>query len=871
MTACFARKFPALRLVALFVTILSVLAIFAGSAIAQNPVPFTSNPLVPDATAPGGTAFTLTVNGTGFVATSVVNWNGSPRATTFVSSAQLTATILASDIATASMASVTVVNPSPGGGVSNNQYFSTVVPGPSVSFLPAVAYTTFGITGEQVVAGDLRGNGIVDLVQADASAPGVGVLLGNGDGTFQPAVAYATAGEPTSLAIVDVNGDQIPDLVVGDNGAASSSTPNFVMVLLGNGDGTFQPAVAYDAGGWQTIGFGYLPIVVEDVNGDGKPDVVVVNECAIGNSACSEGAVGVLLGNGDGTFQPAQSYSSGGSLPGALAVTDLRGNGKPDLVVTGCATPPPSGFCPGAVTGTTPVNGVVGVLLGNGDGTFQPVDTYSSGSTVIAPGQVAVADLNGDGRPDLVVTSDEGGTAGVLLGNGDGTFQPAVTYGSGGSAASVAVGDVNGDGKPDLVVTNYCADGAKNCANGSIGVLLGNGDGTFQPVQDYATGTGAGDFSALLIDVNGDGILDAEVGGTLSESSEVLQGVGNGTFQPALDYSLGGLWPNTLVVADLNGDGKPDLVLANWCVGNPRDGCSAGVEVLLNNSGLHTPTTITLTSTPNPAGTRAEVTYSATVAGQSRWVTGAVTFYDADTAIATVQLANHQAAFSTSYKKNGGYSITASYSGDADNAGSSSSLLTQYIEHLPVSSETALATSGSPSLISQPVTFTATVTSAYGAIPNGELVTFYMGSTEIGTGTTASGIAMFATSSLTAKTHTIKATYAGDATFKTSYGTVTQVVDKYTTTTALSSNINPSNYGEAVTFTATVASLGPTPAGKVLFKNGTAPMGSAILSGGVAKLTRSNLAVGSNSITAEYLGDANSGESSSSVLDQVVQ
>ena len=169
------------------------------------------------------------------------------------------------------------------------------------------------------------------------------------------------------------------------------------------------------------------------------------------------------------------------------------------------------------------------------------------------------------------------------------------------------------------------------------------------------------------------------------------------------------------------------------------------------------------------------------------------------------------------------------------------------------------------------MTFTATVTSTRGAIPDGELVTFYDGTTAIGTGATASGVAMFVTSSLTAKTHAIKATYAGDETFEPSSGLVRQVVDKDPTATALSSSLNPSNYRQAVTFTATVASAGPTPTGKVWFKNGTTGMGMVTLSGGVATLTTTKLAVGTNPITAEYLGNAASAESTSSVLDQVVQ
>jgi len=170
------------------------------------------------------------------------------------------------------------------------------------------------------------------------------------------------------------------------------------------------------------------------------------------------------------------------------------------------------------------------------------------------------------------------------------------------------------------------------------------------------------------------------------------------------------------------------------------------------------------------------------------------------------------------------------------------------------------------------VTFTATVTSTHGAIPDGELVTFYDGKLAIGTGTTAGGVATFTTSSLKAETHSIKATYAGDDTFEPSTGLVRQVVDKYTTTTALSSSPNPSNYGQAVTFTATVTSSGPnTPTGKVEFKDGTKLMASVTLSAGIATLTRSNLAVGTHPITAKYTGDYDCADSTSSVLDQVVE
>jgi hypothetical protein len=250
-------------------------------------------------------------------------------------------------------------------------------------------------------------------------------------------------------------------------------------------------------------------------------------------------------------------------------------------------------------------------------------------------------------------------------------------------------------------------------------------------------------------------------------------------------------------------------------------------------------------------------------------VTGTVAFQDGGTTVATVTLAGSQAAYRTKYSSSGAHSIAATYSGDTNNTGSLSPTLVEQIKGY--TSKTVLMTSGSPSFAGQAVTFTATVTSGHGAIPNGELVTFYDGTTVIGTGSTASGAATFTTSSLTAKTHTIKATYGGDAIFSPSSGTVTQIVNRYPTTTTLTSSLSPSQFGQTVTFTAHVTSSDPVPSGKVKFLDGTLAIGSATLSGGVAKLTKSNLAVGTHSITAHYNGDAASSTSTSAAVNQVVQ
>src|SRR5580698_9664209 len=174
-------------------------------------------------------------------------------------------------------------------------------------------------------------------------------------------------------------------------------------------------------------------------------------------------------------FLPALTYSSQGSFGNSVAVGDLNGDGKPDLVVA-------NGY-------NADANGGVAVLLGNGDGTFQAAVTYGSGGKGSFANSIAIADVNGDGKLDLVVADacndsycKDGNWVAVLLGNGDGTFQKAVKYRSGGAAWAVVVADVNGDGTPDLVVGNVCSgtNSIRTCTEGgSVAVLLGTGNGEF--------------------------------------------------------------------------------------------------------------------------------------------------------------------------------------------------------------------------------------------------------------------------------------------------------------------------------------------------------------------------------------------------------
>src|SRR5208283_5384452 len=322
----------------------------------------------------------------------------------------------------------------------------------------------------------------------------------------------------------------------------------------------FQPAVTYSSGGG-----GPISVAVADVNGDGNPDVLVANS--------GSNTVGVLLGNGDGTFQPPVTYGSGGCSASSVAVADVNGDGKPDLLVTNWTS--------NCVNG----DGTVAVLMGNGDGTFQTAVVYS-----VYPGDsvsVAVADLNGDGKPDVAVAQQWAGDVAVMLGNGDGTLQLPVFYPMGNDAISVAIADVNGDSKPDLVLARE--------GGGSVCVLLGNGDGTFQPAACYGSGNPAASWVAVA-DVNGDGQPDLAVadGGYGNNGAVgVLLGNGDGTFQAAVVYGSGGASPSCVALADVNGDGLPDLILSN--------GDSGNVGVLLNNTGPHTSTTTTLAALPNPS------------------------------------------------------------------------------------------------------------------------------------------------------------------------------------------------------------------------------------------------------------------------------
>jgi FG-GAP-like repeat/Abnormal spindle-like microcephaly-assoc'd, ASPM-SPD-2-Hydin/FG-GAP repeat len=441
------------------------LSVGSTTTVTPNPVPFITEPLVPNAVRPGASGFTLVVNGTGFVSSSKVQWNGSALPTTFVSRSQLKAAVPASDIVNASSARIMVFNPTPGGGSSNLVLFEVTRPTSSVA-LGRVGLLA-GANPMSAAVGDFNGDGKLDLAIGNIGSKNVSILLGKGDGTFRAPINFG-ASTPHALAAGDFNGDGKLDLAIANFAGGS------VSIRLGNGNGTFGAPVSYATGNSPTA------LAAGDLNRDGKLDLVVVN----GGNSNGVSSVSILLGNGHGTFHAVAKYPA--SFGDSVAVGDFNHDGKLDVAVVNFG------------------NSSVSVFLGNGDGTFQTARNFITDN---APTAIAVGDFNGDGKLDLAVAnivSNSGlGDVSVLLGNGNGTFQPPVNYHAGSNPSAAVAGDFNGDRKLDLGVANY--GGYGNVA--SFSVLLGNGNGTFQPAVEYVS-VGVHPSSLAMGDFNDDGRLD---------------------------------------------------------------------------------------------------------------------------------------------------------------------------------------------------------------------------------------------------------------------------------------------------------------------------------------------------------------------------
>ena len=318
-------------------------------------------------------------------------------------------------------------------------------------------------------------------------------------------------------------------------------------IRLGVGDGTFGASLSYSmfTGTANAVSLG-------DLNGDGVLDLVVAG-------TTGSGVASIRIGNGNGTFGSATTYSTESTSSSSLSLGDVNGDGFIDLVTAGIGG-----------------GGKATVRLGSGNGTFGTSTSYSMETNI--SNAVTLGDLNGDGFLDLVTAGYEGtfGRATVRMGTGSGTFGSATSYLMQGSAygesKAVTLGDLNGDGVLDLVTAGYVD-------SGGLTVRLGVGNGTFGSATSYSTGI-ASNYAVKLGDLNGDGFLDVVSAG--SGYSNVRLGTGNGTFGTSTSYSMNTMISYSANLADLNNDGVLDFITAGQTVGTGE----AAIRLSNTNTGV---------------------------------------------------------------------------------------------------------------------------------------------------------------------------------------------------------------------------------------------------------------------------------------------
>jgi hypothetical protein len=511
----------------------------------------------------------------------------------------------------------------------------------------------------------------------------------------------------------------------------------FVLVLIAIATTGTVRAQSFSPPDTYSTGDNPIRAAVADFNGDSKLDIAVTNS--------SSNTVSVLLNNSNGSFQSGVSYATD-IWPVAVVTADLNQDGKMDLVTVNLLGGPLS-------------DGSVSVLLGNGNGTFQAAVNYevSSASDASNQADVSAVDLNGDGKLDLVVASSKANAASILLGNGNGTFQSAVTYPVGARPSGVAVADFNGDGKLDLALTSAFDD--------TTSILLGNGNGTFQTASGFSTGSypariiasdlngdnkqdlvigvansnavyvlfgngngtfqnaviypvGHGPANLALADLNGDGKVDIVVVNANGSTMSVLRGNGNGSFQPAVTTSVR-LGSITLAVADLNTDGKPDLIIVDYVVDV--------VDVRLNSPSPHTVAINATAGTPATVLVGTFIDYDASKTACS--FTASINWGDGSGATPGTVAANGSGGFNITgmhaYALSGPYSVSVQIADDSGNFATVISTATVSAAAPGDNAISATAGDGQSTLVNNPFTAQLQTTVAQSGVPqSGILVTF---------------------------------------------------------------------------------------------------------------------------------------------------
>ena len=340
-------------------------------------------------------------------------------------------------------------------------------------------------------------------------------------------VAVGTA--PASLALADFNGDGKLDLAVANSGS------NNVTILLGDGAGGFRPA----AGSPFAAGHSPSDIAVGDVNNDGNLDLAFANHDA--------NYLTVLTGDGKGSFGPAPGSPftvQSKPHPHGIVMADFNGDGKPDLATDDWQ------------------NNRITVVFNDGRGGFlSPGVSFAVGKMPYH--KLRAADLNKDGRADIVTTNFEGGNVTILLADGKGTFKEpkGSPFEANQRPFGVAIGDVNADGNADLAVAHYSGH-ITDPSGDRMSILLGAGDGTFRLAWSQLV-PGKAPTNVAIGDINSDGIADVVFGNYGNASVTVVLGSRREfLLAPGSPFKVGS-HPSSVAVGDLNGDGKADIVTAN--------------------------------------------------------------------------------------------------------------------------------------------------------------------------------------------------------------------------------------------------------------------------------------------------------------------
>jgi len=802
-----------------------------------------------------------------------------------------------------------------------------------------------------ITAADVNRDGKIDLAITSSDQNSVQVMLGNGDGTFTQGAVLRAGNSPASSYVADVNGDGVPDLVVVNKGS------NTFSVLNGVGDGTFNAAVEF------VVGSGPVAAAVGSFYGNSHADIVTIDNVA--------NSLSIPAGNGDGTFGAARAYTAG-EQPVAVASADLDKTGNTALAVANYCN---SGACSGS--------GDVAILLAGSSGIYSLSSMYPMGAGVVS---VALTDLNGDGKPDLVTLNRIDKTLSLRLGAGGGAFGTLNTISLSGAPLALALGDFNGDGLQDiavledcgiaictqqgqveilqgagsgafhngtlyqvgfapvglsagatrsggamdLVIANRCGRDASCKSGGTATVLLGDGKGRF--VNGTEVPVGNNPSAIALANLRGSGVLDLVVAKSADNAVAVFKGTGAGTFNLAASYPVGKL-PGAIAIADFNGDGNPDVAVSNAAdstvsvlfgtgtgtlqpaaqlavntnptaltaipgtahtaaslatVNGQSSGASktprltvvsnAQVNALAGTNG----STLTLTvgppsSTTVNASTPVAISLSVTGSAATAPGGGTVTIMGNDTASTvfcpgtlTAAPAGNTSTFTCSTSSlNGGVStLTASYDGDTLYAANSTTASVTVTPLAP-----AIAVVDNPSTqttVNTSVIFTASLTGVtLTPVPPSGTMTFNLNGTPVSgcsSQVNASGLASCAISNMATGTNAISASYTNDVSFvQSTPGSVKHAVAAATPTINISPSVASASVNTPVTFTASLTGTTLTPVapnGTMTFAlNGTtitaAGCGGTVSQSATSQCAIANMPAGSNTITATYSGDSN--------------